>query len=109
MEHERLRMLSNLIAGFIGDDQPYTPLHPNNEQYPPIDQYTQALPFRDTRNHHPHGEAEPETEGKLIAHWHADGVEIDPINLSQEDAHFYSDSEIGVQRDTIAIAIRNCP
>jgi len=40
MEHERLRLLSNLIGGFIGDDQPYVPLHQNGDQYSHINNIT---------------------------------------------------------------------
>jgi len=108
MEHERLRMLSNLIAGFINDDQPYVPLHPNGEQYPSIEQYTIILPFRDTRDRPPHGIAEPEEEGDSIPHWHAEGIEIDPINLSPDNSHaFYTDTEVGAQKNAIAASIRD--
>ena len=108
MLHERLRLLSNLIGGFIGDDKPYVPLHQNGEQYPSIDQYTTALPFKDTRAPPTHGEAEIEDEGNIIPHWNANGVEINPINLLPEDAHaFYTDTEVGSDRNNIAKSIRD--
>ncbi len=67
------------LQGSLAMTSPMCPLHPNGEQYAiSIDQYTLALPYRDTRTQPSHGVAEPEEKGDSISHWHADGIEIDP-------------------------------
>jgi len=122
MEHERLRLLSNLIGAYIDDNQPFTPLHPREEPYPPLRDYLSILPFSEIIAP-AQGEPEPpdEEEGELISHWHGGGIEIDPVeennnsttndgpapNLSQEDATtFYTDAELPDNRDQLAAVIQ---
>jgi len=123
MEHERLRLISNLIGAYIDDNQPFTPLHPKEEPYLPIRDYLNMLPFSDIIAPQAQGEPEPpeEEEGVLIPHWHGEGIKIDPVddhnnsttnddptpNLSQEDATtFYTDAELPDNRDQLAGCIQ---
>ena len=121
MEHERLRLISNLIGAYIDDNQPFTPLHPKEEPYLPIRDYLNMLPFSDIIAPQAQGEPEPPEEGVLIPHWHGEGIKIDPVddhnnsttnddptpNLSQEDATtFYTDAELPDNRDQLAGCIQ---
>jgi hypothetical protein len=81
-----------------------------------------ALPFSGIISHQAHGEPEPleEEVGELISHWHAEGIEIDPVdahiantnddptpNLCQADASaFYTNAELPDTRDELAAGIQ---
>jgi hypothetical protein len=122
MEHQRQRMLSNLIGAYIADDMPYLPLHPNGEQYPPMAQYLTQMNYYGTTIEVVDSEAVPvqrtadiadvadDIPGEqVIHHWRGNGQEIDPprAELSSSDAQaFLTSQELGPERNQIADAIR---
>ena len=120
MQHERLRMLSNLIAAFIDDNQPYVPLHTHDDPYQQISDYINSLPFGGIIARPTRGEAEPEEAGIIIPHWHTAGIEVDPAadeqehnpsteesNLPQTDAQaFFTNAELCANQGQMATIIQ---
>jgi len=114
LEHERQRMLSNLIAAYIADDMPYLPLHPNGEQYIPFAQYLLQINYygtaievvaSDNRLDRHATAIVDDQDDQLIHYWRGNGQEVDPptAELSPSDLQaFYSSDELGPHRNEIA-------